>query len=1752
MDPVPGGQDDEALSDFADDDSLLAGSDSCSEASEASQASSLLDSDDVEAEEADGSDEEDTGTTGEDQGTGAIGRNAAARARGQAVAAAGVATWERVAGAAADSHCVAPTIAGGGCAVDLQRTQPLHCYCPERAAQPTAGGQAGAAATAVTAAAATAAVFLHTAQSPTVAVGKSVFNFKGSGRRGVVKLFEKRDGKETAVLSYTGGRYATRSVRTCDLLVCPLGGALSLQRPPLLGLQLPQQAVVIVGGQHTGRVGVTSSDVGEQKVKVSLIDSQTGELDSRPVMTYYKYLHALSSAELAARCVSTAQRDVLAAYARPDSADAAKRAGPLDEPASLGSGDAIPQDLGALAPTDAAVPVTPVSQAEPVGELEHYEVPRAHLAGFLLRKQLQQNVDYNFHGHHGRGPTREAYQRMAGDYQYPPPKAGSKRLDSCVLACRCGPVRREGAAARATPAAGCPHKLLMYVPARRPDVVVVQERARHRGHTPSPEDRWLRLVPEVVEAIKEATIRHGHSASHVLQRLHVMIPQLAAPYIRAGCVTLEALQTSRRFNPIAADVDAVRKRHSRALSSGKDDAVTTGYLIAAACDRGLVKVVLHYQNTAEAEAQPAEAEAAAATRSVPVEGLGPTAALAEAEATEARPGVSAAAVGQGGQPGESLASAAPEQPLGTVAVLSAICRNATRDAQARACARREALAPAPALAPALAPAPEAQDSMMQRAAGGTQQGDLSAREDVPSVPCIVAQPGVAPAVSAAQPQLDPQPPIGTLSASAGGAVAAGGSGGPGESLVLAHQLQSHLRLWQQRTKLLASLTSGAHGAPALDRGALHLGSLATSQAPNPAAAQPGAPPAEAAPPPQLEPQPPMGPLSASAGVVVVAGGPGANLALAQLLQLKLRLWQQGAQLLAGHASGAHGAPALGGGAVPAGLPLAFVLAPGPAAQPCASAIGVTARPAAAPTAAAAVAPTASAAAVAGGGGEDVGGSVAGVACGALNSNPSHALSHAPPHEHPSRAALAAQIRQFMEEQRVQMQQLLVRAAQLLQPRYPHLLKQQPSAQPGQAPGGPQNPGAPIGPPLGPAAAAAPAGTAPSARHPPGEGGGSAAGPRVQQRYRLTLTTPWMERVLRLYGNKVVLLDASHGLDIYNYPLVFLLVVDHQGCGIPVAFGVLSQPESREEVVSFLRAVEEATGVKLERFLVDRASGEAAEALEGLQRVVVYWCVSRMQQVVEDKMRELSIPMEERDRILRSLDPLIYAGDKAAFDREETAFLERLAATQPAFVEVYKQDWQPHAERWAVYARPFDVTTTTTHHIGRFFQLLEFTLLKRRAFLPLATLLRQLLTRVVPYFIRQVALRERGYAASRQDGASAARRRPRPQRLAGDAEERLAVIDAGQGTVVVRSARRDDSSHLVCLTDGTCTCRDAAVGLVCVHLEAVAKEMGGGAEGARRRALEGGICLASGGGGAMLVSRSDAEAVYRSLTTRPSTRAAALQLMGPSRRRPLRGSRQKAVVSSSAGRALSCSCNLFGCHGLCAHVVSELLHSNSAEAAGGGGSSSSSPGGGLQFSVEDADRVAAGFPGAVAFDRPIARVYPEVADRPEAAALGELLAVGRAEASGLRGLLAGPSRRRGATAAREEAAVPPTAPGVPRQSGNAASLVLAPRRGAAGGEDELPPVESVMELFAAAATSAEHLTRGLLLVTPGERPPAPTDRKARRAGGKRGRGRGGSDSEASCGEDAAGGGGVGPAAPLVGAKKPTKQRKKAGLREAEGG
>ena len=64
--------------------------------------------------------------------------------------------------------------------------------------------------------------------------------------------------------------------------------------------------------------------------------------------------------------------------------------------------------------------------------------------------------------------------------------------------------------------------------------------------------------------------------------------------------------------------------------------------------------------------------------------------------------------------------------------------------------------------------------------------------------------------------------------------------------------------------------------------------------------------------------------------------------------------------------------------------------------------------------------------------------------------------------------------------------------------------------------------------------------------------------------------------MKHYGNKAILMDATHGTTQYDFLLISILVIDEYGEGLPVAWAI-SNGEDATLLVQFLKAVHTKVG-----------------------------------------------------------------------------------------------------------------------------------------------------------------------------------------------------------------------------------------------------------------------------------------------------------------------------------------------------------------------------------------------------------------------------------------------------------------------------------------------------------------------------------------------------------------------------------------------
>ena len=89
-------------------------------------------------------------------------------------------------------------------------------------------------------------------------------------------------------------------------------------------------------------------------------------------------------------------------------------------------------------------------------------------------------------------------------------------------------------------------------------------------------------------------------------------------------------------------------------------------------------------------------------------------------------------------------------------------------------------------------------------------------------------------------------------------------------------------------------------------------------------------------------------------------------------------------------------------------------------------------------------------------------------------------------------------------------------------------------------------------------------------------------------FLLVLQTPSQRDVLKQYGGKAILMDATHSTTQYDFLLITIMVIDDYGEGVPVAWAI-SNSENTTLLVEYLKAVRTNTGdILTEIFMSDCA------------------------------------------------------------------------------------------------------------------------------------------------------------------------------------------------------------------------------------------------------------------------------------------------------------------------------------------------------------------------------------------------------------------------------------------------------------------------------------------------------------------------------------------------------------------------------------
>ena len=123
-------------------------------------------------------------------------------------------------------------------------------------------------------------------------------------------------------------------------------------------------------------------------------------------------------------------------------------------------------------------------------------------------------------------------------------------------------------------------------------------------------------------------------------------------------------------------------------------------------------------------------------------------------------------------------------------------------------------------------------------------------------------------------------------------------------------------------------------------------------------------------------------------------------------------------------------------------------------------------------------------------------------------------------------------------------------------------------------------------------------------------------------------------MLKAHGHKCICMDTTYGVNIYDFMLVSVLIIDEYGEGIPVAWAITNR-EDTVILIQYMKAIREKVhSLSPQWFMSDDADQffnafRAVFGNEGTRKVLCAWHIDRcwrgaLRQHVKDNNRRIEI------------------------------------------------------------------------------------------------------------------------------------------------------------------------------------------------------------------------------------------------------------------------------------------------------------------------------------------------------------------------------------------------------------------------------------------------------------------------------------------------------------------------------------------------
>ena len=214
---------------------------------------------------------------------------------------------------------------------------------------------------------------------------------------------------------------------------------------------------------------------------------------------------------------------------------------------------------------------------------------------------------------------------------------------------------------------------------------------------------------------------------------------------------------------------------------------------------------------------------------------------------------------------------------------------------------------------------------------------------------------------------------------------------------------------------------------------------------------------------------------------------------------------------------------------------------------------------------------------------------------------------------------------------------------------------------------------------------------------------------------LVLQTQFQLDMLKAYGHKCICMDATYGVNLYDFMLTSVLVIDEFGEGIPVAWAITNR-EDTAILVQYLQSLKQKVGtLSPEWFMSDDADQyfnafRGVFGCKGTKKVLCAWHLDR---AWRGALRQHIKSNDKRIEIYHHMRTLLTERDPATFRvqlQQLLTFLDN--SREMSFLHYVRSNYCNRVEQWATCFR-LGTQVNTNMFIEAFHRLLKIVYLNHK-------------------------------------------------------------------------------------------------------------------------------------------------------------------------------------------------------------------------------------------------------------------------------------------------------------------------------------------------------------------------------------------------------------------------------------------------------